>query len=130
MFVNIQPSNGIPIYEQIVRQVKFAVADGTLSSGQLLPSVRELAKQLAINPNTIQRAYQQLQDAQIVESLRGRGIVVCRNASKRCLNERQRLVTERLQGVVSEALHSGLSADTLRELFEAAIETHTSAAEV
>ncbi len=74
MFFSIDPNNGVAIYDQIVRQVKFAIAEGTLRAGQLLPSVRNLSQQLTINPNTIARAYQQLQSDGIVETLRGRGL--------------------------------------------------------
>ena len=52
MFFSIDPSGDVPIYEQIVRQVKLAVADGVLVGGQMVPSVRQLSKNLAINPNT------------------------------------------------------------------------------
>ena len=61
MFVHIDPSDGLAIYDQIVRQIKFAVAAGALATGELAPSVRELARDLAVNPNTVARAYQQLQ---------------------------------------------------------------------
>ena len=71
MFFSIDPSNGVPIYEQVVRQIKFAVADGVLVAGQMVPSVRQLSNDLAINPNTISRAYLQLQDEKVLESLRG-----------------------------------------------------------
>ena len=80
MFFSIDPQNGVAIYEQIVRQVKFAIAEGTLGPGQLLPSVRLLSQQLAINPNTIARAYLQLQADEVVESLRGRGMAVSTDA--------------------------------------------------
>ncbi len=53
MFLNINPSNGIAIYDQVVRQVKFAVAQGAVKPGNLVPSVREMARELAINPNTV-----------------------------------------------------------------------------
>ena len=53
MFFQIDPANGLPIYEQVVRQLKFAVADELLQPGELAPSVREVARELAINPNTV-----------------------------------------------------------------------------
>lgn len=117
----IEPNNGIPIYEQLVRQVKFAVAEGVVVPGQLVPSVRELAKRLALNPNTIQRAYQQLQSEEVLESLRGRGLAVCLGAKRRCVSDRQSLLAERLSEVVGEAVRSGLDHDRLREMFEKAI---------
>jgi GntR family transcriptional regulator len=116
MFFSIDPQNGIAIYEQIVRQVKFAVAEGTLRPGQLLPSVRQLAQQLAINPNTIARAFLQLQSDGVLESLRGRGLVVQTDALKLCQLARQELVAERLRSVLAEALHAGLSMTAIKRL--------------
>jgi GntR family transcriptional regulator len=72
MFFSIDPHNGVAIYEQLIRQVKFGVAEGTLRPGQLLPSARILSQQLAINPNTINRAFQQLQLDGVLESIRAR----------------------------------------------------------
>ncbi len=121
MQLNIEASNGIPIYEQLIRQVKFAVAEGVVVPGQLLPSVRDLAKSLAINPNTVQRAYLELQKEEVIESLRGRGMAVCAGAKRKCVTDRQSLLAERLSAVVDEAIRSGLEPDRLREMFEKAI---------
>ncbi|MCA9144036.1 MAG: GntR family transcriptional regulator, partial [Planctomycetales bacterium] len=76
MFLNINPANGIAIYDQVVRQVKFAVAQGAVKPGNLVPSVREMARELAINPNTVARAYQQLQTDGVLEQVRGMGLEV------------------------------------------------------
>ncbi len=116
MFFSIEPSNGVAIYEQIVRQVKFAIAEGTLGPGQLLPSVRILSQQLAINPNTIARAFQHLQADGVLESLRGRGLAVCATAADHCRNARQLIIESRLRSVLVEGLHSGLAADDLRRI--------------
>lgn len=118
MFFTIDPANGVPIYEQLVRQVKFAVADGVLSSGQMIPSVRQLAQQLAINPNTIARAYGQLQTELVLEPLRGRGLVVRKDARNRCVKARSTLLAARLRSVMAECLQGGLSRDELTELFQ------------
>lgn len=116
MFFSIDPNNGIAIYEQIVRQVKFAVADGVLVPGQLLPSVRALSVQLAINPNTVAKAFQGLQSEGIVESLRGRGLAICSDAVEVCRQARRALLEERLRSAISEALHGGLSTKEVRRL--------------
>jgi len=84
MFFRIDPSNGIPIYDQIVRQVKFAAANQTLTPGDLVPSVRELAKNLAVNPNTVARAYRELQTDGVLATIRGTGLEVTSGAPKRC----------------------------------------------
>ena len=117
MFFSVDPSNGVPIYEQIVRQVKFAVADGVLVPGQMVPSVRQLSQDLTINPNTIQRAYQQLQSDSVLEPLRGRGMVIQSDAIKRCTKARHEIVIGRLQSVMEEALKGGVSAEELQKLF-------------
>ena len=123
MFFSIDPQNGVAIYEQIVRQVKFAIAEGTLSPGQLLPSVRQLSQQLAINPNTIARAYLQLQADEVVESLRGRGMAVSVGAPQRCRTLRRTLIAERLRSVLAEALHGGLKAAEIREIVRTELES-------
>jgi len=116
MFFSIEPNNGVAIYEQIVRQVKFAIAEGTLRSGQLLPSVRVLSQQLAINPNTIARAYQQLQADDAVEPLRGRGLAVRVDAKKACVLARRDIIVDRLRSVLTEALHAGLTQEDIEKI--------------
>jgi GntR family transcriptional regulator len=116
MFFAIDPNNGVPIFDQVVRQVKYAIAEGSLIAGQLLPSVRQLSQQLALNPNTIARAYLRLQADGLLESLRGRGVVVTKGASKRCKSLRTELIAERIESVLSEALHAGLSSDEILQI--------------
>ena len=125
MFFSIEPASEVPIYDQIVRQVKLAVADGVLVGGQMVPSVRQLATELAINPNTIARAYQQLQTDLVLEPLRGRGMVVRRDAVKRCTKARNTLVADAVRRAMADALSGGMSADELRELFESALESES-----
>ena len=118
MLLQIDTSNGLAIYEQVVRQLKFAVASGKLRPGELVPSVRELSKQLAINPNTVSRAYRQLQDEEILQSLRGMGMQVKTGAEKRCRADRKKLISARLEAVLVEARNSGLLRDDVRKLVE------------
>jgi GntR family transcriptional regulator len=118
MFIHIDPRNGLAIYDQIVRGIKFAVADGTLMQGELAPSVRELARDLVVNPNTVARAYQQLQTDQVLENVRGRGLAVARGAAGRCRKERISLIADRFVQVMNEARQSGLNDQEVRELFE------------
>ena len=125
MFFTIDPDGDVPIYEQLVRQVKLAVADGILVGGQMVPSVRQLANELAINANTIARAYQELQQDLVLEPLRGRGMIVRRDAIQRCTKARNVLVTESFRRALSDALAGGMKAVELRELFEAELERQT-----
>ncbi|MBN2473709.1 MAG: GntR family transcriptional regulator [Pirellulales bacterium] len=118
MFFRIDFSDGLAIYAQVVRQVKFAVAGGALKAGELVPSVRELARQLAINPNTVARAYRELQADGVLESVRGTGLAVTAGAEKLCRTQRVELIRTRLQQVLVEARQSRLDADQLRTLVE------------
>ena len=119
MFLHIDAHNGLAVYDQIVRQVKFAVADGTLSAGDLAPSVRELAKDLAINPNTVARAYRQLQDDGVLTRIRGTGVAVASGARRACQAERKRLIRDRLHDVLVEAHSSGLDEAQIQNIFQA-----------
>lgn len=123
MIFQINPSNGVAIYDQVVRQVKFSVADGVLREGELAPSVRELARELAINPNTVARAYQQLQADDVLESIRGTGLAVKKRASERCRKDRLKLIQQRIHHVLHEACQSGLSVADVRQLIEQSLST-------
>ncbi len=118
MFFRIDADNGVAIYDQIERQVKYAVAKGALQPGDLVPSVRELAVTLAVNPNTVARAYRDLQNDSVLEALRGSGLRVTKHAGERCRKERQKLLKERLTAVVREARESGLSEEEFYGLID------------
>ncbi len=118
MFMHVDPSNGIAIYDQIVRQVKFAVASEALKPGNLVPSVREMARDLTVNPNTVARAYRELQADNVLQPLRGTGLEVTSNAVKKCRDDRAALIRSRLRSVLEEARQSGLAADEVRALTE------------
>lgn len=116
MFFKINTSNGVPVYEQVARQIMFAVASGGLESGEMVPSVRQMAKDLAINPNTVARAYRQLQDQGIVATVRGSGLEVTKGASGKCKSARLRLIRERIKQVVIEARRSQMSDEEIRKI--------------
>jgi GntR family transcriptional regulator len=95
-----------PIYSQIADRVKFAVAGGVLRPGDLVPSVRELSKQLVVNPNTVARAYRDLQTEGLVESVRGMGLQVCEGAVEQCRAARRNLVRQQIRTAIEEARRS------------------------
>jgi GntR family transcriptional regulator len=123
MFFKVDPSNGVAIYEQLARQVIYAVAGKALREGDLVPSVRELAKQLSVNPNTVARAYQQLQNERIIETVRGTGLAITKEAAAKCGKERVRILRNRVGDVVLEARRSGLAKSDLNEMFDGELET-------
>lgn len=118
MFLQIDSHNGVPVYEQIARQVKFAVAGGLLAPGDMLPSVRELARQLAINPNTVARSYRDLQSDGVVDAASGIGLVVRTGAPRECRAERSRILQQRVGQALEEAFRAGLDGDEVRGLAE------------
>lgn len=117
MFFDIDPDNGIPIYDQVMRQIKFAIAQGVLRPGDRIPSVRDLAKELVINPNTIARSYQGLQAEGILAANRGIGLEVAKGARAECQRQRKTLVHERLMQVILEARQSGLDEESIERLY-------------
>lgn len=117
MFVRVDPGDSTPIYEQIARQIKFAVASGGLRPGDRVLSVREMARRLAINPNTVARAYRDLQAEGILLPQRGLGLVVTVGAPARCRREREAWIRERLVQLVNEARLARIPPHDLRKLF-------------
>jgi GntR family transcriptional regulator len=123
MFLNIDFTNELTIYDQIVRQFKFAVAGDLWKEGQGVPSVRELARELAVNPNTVARAYRRLQDDGVLTAVRGIGLSVAAGAAVRCRVDRLELIRARLDQVLTEARHSRLDPQELRALVEKQLST-------
>jgi GntR family transcriptional regulator len=105
-----------PIYAQIADQVKFAVAAALLRPGESVPSVRELAKQLVVNPNTVARAYRDLQSEGILEPVRGIGLQVSEGAPKTCREGRREFVRRRLRDALDEARRSNLALDEIEAI--------------
>ncbi|WP_437230674.1 GntR family transcriptional regulator [Planctomicrobium sp. SH661] len=118
MLPHIDPTNGIPIYEQIVRQVKFAVANGSLQVGEHVPSVRDMAGLAAVNPNTVARAYRDLQNEGILIAIRGTGLAITPQAPQLCRKLRLELIRERLRSVLEEAAQNQIEWDEIRKLVE------------
>jgi GntR family transcriptional regulator len=118
MICQIDVHSEIPIYEQIARHVKFAIANGSLLAGEHVPSVRELATQAAVNVNTVARAYRDLQAEGMLTSIRGMGLAVATEAPAKCRDGRLNLVRERLTSLLREAVRSGISVDEIRSLVD------------
>ena len=116
MLISIDSNNGLAIYEQIVRQIKFSIASEAIRTGEFIPSVRELARQITVNPNTVARAYRELQSDGLLQTVRGKGLQVTKNAPDLCRVERRKLIQQRLRDVLGEAYQSGLTRKELREL--------------
>ncbi len=114
--IHLDATDGRPIYAQVVEQVTFGIAAGVLRPGELVPSVRELSKQLVINPNTVARAYRDLQGQGLLETVRGTGLQVTEGAPDRCRAERREIVRRRLRGAMEEARRSGLDREEVEAM--------------
>ena len=116
MLLHISPSAGVPIYLQIVNQVKYMVAAGRLQQGDELPPIRALAEQLLVNPNTVAHAYRELEVAGIVEKRRTAGTYISCAGSPLALEERLRILNERIDALLAEARQLDFPTDEVIEL--------------
>lgn len=118
MQLHISANDGIPIYLQIVNQIKYLVASGRLSAGEELPPIRVLAEQLLINPNTVARAYRELESAGLVEKRRTAGTYVSDHGSPLARRERIRILSERVDALLAEAGQMNIEFDELTKLLQ------------
>src|SRR6516162_879856 len=116
MQLHISSKDGAPIYEQIVNQVKYLVASGRLAPGEELPPIRVLAEQLIVNPNTVARAYRELETAGVVVKRRTAGTYVSDAGSPLARRERLKILTERADALLAEARQMNVSLKELVEL--------------
>ena len=118
MQLHITPGDGAPIYRQIIDQVKNLVAAGRLKPGDEMPPIRGLAQQLIINPNTVARAYRELEAQGVLVSRQGSGTVVADGGSPLARGERMRLLTAQVDKLLTEARHLDFDIDAVMELIE------------
>ncbi len=116
MQIHISPRDGVPIYLQIVNQVKYLVAAGRLAPGEELPPIRSLAEELTINPNTVARAYRELELAGLVEKRRTAGTYVSDGGSPLARRERMRILGERIDLLLAEARQMNVATDEIVQL--------------
>ena len=116
MLFRLNPSSGVPIYLQLMEQIKHAIETGALRTGDQLPTIRKLAEDLVMNPNTVVRAYRELQHEGIIELRHGSGAFISESVAG------QTRVTRKAQTIVQSALERlvalGLTEDEARRLFE------------
>jgi len=117
MLNSINPKSAVPIYRQIMDQIRRRVAAGLLVPGERLPSVRELAGQLLINPTTAARVDRDLEREGLLETRRGEGTYIAADATALARSERSRLLRERLEEVAGEARSFGISDEVALRLF-------------
>ena len=120
MELRIDPDSAVPIYLQIVHTVKHQVATGRLKPGEQLPTVRELATDLRVNPNTVARAYDQLDIDNVITTQQGRGTYVRERPDDAHLARvRQEQLKAMMDGVIGKALSTGYPPEEIRQAFDA-----------
>jgi GntR family transcriptional regulator len=116
MDIRISPNDGVPIYQQILQQVKYLVASGRLGAGEELPPIRVLAERIQVNPNTVARAYRELEVAGVVTKRRTTGTYVSDAGSPLAHAERMRILTDRADALIIEARQMDVGTDTVIDL--------------
>lgn len=116
MQIHINTRDGVPIYLQVVNQIKYLVAAGRLSAGEELPPIRVLAEKLVVNPNTIARAYRELELGGIVEKRRTAGTYVSDQGSPLARKERLKILTDRIDQLLAESEQMGVSLEEVTRL--------------
>jgi len=113
MDITINLSDGVPIYRQIANQIRYMVASGLLEPGEEIPSVRGLALRLKVTPNTVVKAYDELESAGVLEKRPGAGTYVKAGPTPLAKQERDRIIDQRIDVLLAEGHQLGFTADDL-----------------
>ena len=116
MQIHISEADGVPIYLQIINQIKYLVASGRLSPGEELPPIRVLAEKLLVNPNTVVRAYRELELAGVVVKRRTSGNYVSVAGSRLARRDRLKIIVQRIDALLAEARQMDIGLDEVMEL--------------
>jgi GntR family transcriptional regulator len=119
MLLRPNPSSGVPIYLQLMEQVKHAIETGALRPGEQLPGIRPLAEELVINPNTVAKAYRELEHEGVVDVRHGAGAFVSGNARAKKATDTLRAGQAIVATAVEKLRARGVTAEEIRRLFEA-----------
>jgi GntR family transcriptional regulator len=116
MQIQIDPSSRVPIYLQIVNQVKYLIASGYLDPGQELPAIRRLAEALEVNANTVSRAYEELATLRLVVIRQGAGSYVSRQSPGLNRNHRHKILSDRIDALLTESQQLGIDLEEVLKL--------------
>jgi len=116
--ITIETTSFIPIYEQIKNGIKGKISLGVLKANEPLPSIRDLAAELVVNPNTVARAYRDLESEGFITTRKGKASFVTENSSSLIKQERQRFIDEVFERAISEARKFGLGEEEIRAIVE------------
>jgi len=123
MLFSIEASSPVPIYAQVVAQVRAAIAAGELRAGDALPSVRQMAAELRVNPNTVAQAYRELEHEGLTYVQRGQGTFVAEVGPERLAGERTQVARALVERMLHEAFRLGLTPAEMRDTVDACLAT-------
>ncbi|MCF7972235.1 MAG: GntR family transcriptional regulator [Phycisphaerae bacterium] len=118
MYLRLNHQSGEPIYRQIVEQVKFKVASGHIEAGEQLPSIREMARDLKINPRTVVKAYEELQSAGLVVRRQGQGVFITESQAAMPAKVRHKAIADMASRLLSEASRMGASGEEVQAILK------------
>ena len=119
MFFKLTPTTGQPLYLQLMQQIRHAAETGALRDGDQLPSIRTLAEELVVSPNTIAKAYSELEHEGLLELRQGSGAFVCLKRRTRSLTDQVQVAHHRIRDVIERLREDGLLDEEIRRAFEA-----------
>ena len=119
--INLMPQGTLAIYEQIINQLKNAIVSGELKAGEALPSIRNLAADLAVSVITTKRAYEELEKEGLIRSVAGKGFYVCEYNTDYLMEKQLMMIEKRLSELISEAQHAGISGKEFLEMVKALV---------
>lgn len=118
LHLHIDPHSGLPVYRQMIDQIKYYIASGTLKPGDQLPSVRELAQRLSINPTTVVKAYTELQHEEVIDLRHGKGAFVAERANEVSIFEKDKVVRRLALQLAVESQQIGASYELVQGILE------------
>lgn len=126
MLENIDVHSSVPVYVQIENEVRFAIAAGTLKQDDRLPSVRELSERIKVNPNTVAKAYRDLEIMGYVYTRQGMGVYITKGVATKCREECYRTIVAHIHEVVGEAKAAGFAAKDVKDIVAASLAVEAS----
>jgi GntR family transcriptional regulator len=119
MFFKLTPTTGQPLYLQLMQQIRHAAETGAIRDGDQLPGIRTLAEELVVSPNTIAKAYSELEHEGLLELRQGSGAFVCLKRRTRSLTDQVQVARHRIRDVIERLREDGLLDEEIRRAFEA-----------
>ena len=119
MFFKLPPTTGQPLYLQLMQQIRHAAEAGALGDGDQLPGIRTLAEELVVSPNTVVKAYSELEHEGLLELRQGSGACVCIKRRSRSLTDQVQVARHRIRDVIERLREDGLLDEEIRRAFEA-----------